>query len=177
MRVWIRPTRLARDHIRYRPSRTPRPCASKGITICIKILRRPPVLWITKSRRCRYDHCSKTIDIDRREPFLIRSIVYFSLDGHPVVTARLSEYDSVEGSSILVPRRIDIKWIERDSSVRLEFLTMKRFDNQAANKLFRSPRQRGEEDLGRETRIDQPPPPTVPAVLVPATQPQVTIER
>ena len=98
-------------------------------------------------------HLVKTIDIDRREPFLIRSIVLFN-DGHPVVVARLSDYKKIEGSDVLAARKIHMRWLAEDSSATLEFLTMKRFDKDIPQ-YFVSPLQAGKEGLGEVLRVDE----------------------
>jgi hypothetical protein len=102
-------------------------------------------------------YVTKTIDIDRFEPFLVRSLVYFSPDGRPIIQAKLDEYQPVTGSSVLAPRKIRIDWLYDRSWVELAFATMQRFDSPAGEKRFRSPREQGL-DLGEERRIDHPAP-------------------
>ncbi len=145
-----------------------------------------PLFWIGSSRYelifldrddTGQSYITRTIDIDRREPFLVRSIVHFRPDGHPVMSAKLFRYEVIQGSEVLAPRKIEIKWLERQSQVKLEFLTMRRFDKGAAEAYFVSPLQRGEKDLGLKTRVDQSPPTSLPAAALPATQPDAVMER
>lgn len=117
------------------------------------------------------------IHIDRREPFLIRSIVHFHPDGRPIMSAHLFDYGTIEGSDVLAPRRIEMEWLESQSSSKLEFLTMKRFDKPAAEKRFKSPLQRGEEGLGEVIRVDRSSVTPTPAASLPNAQPDAVMER
>jgi len=118
----------------------------------------------------------KAIDIDRREPFLVRSIVYFQ-HGRPVTVAKLSRYEVVEGSDVLAPRTIHIDLLEREGSAHLEFLTMKRFDKPGVDRFFVSPRQRGEKDLGEVIQVGREPSASRPTGSRPATQPSPVTQR
>jgi len=128
-----------------------------------------PVRWVGKDR---YElifmernatgqlYITKTVCIDRREPFLIREMALFNPDGLPYMTAELSKYKTIEGSDVLAPHRIRIESLSDKYIFRLEIKKIRRFDSQLAEKKYisRSPRQRGE-NLGQVQRIDRPPKP------------------
>ena len=114
-------------------------------------------------------HLVKTIDIDRRAPFLVRSVVYFRPNGKPMMQAELSEYEKIEGSDVLAPRKIRIKWLPDRGWVDLTFTTMLRFESSGASKLFRSPLERGLE-VGTIRRVDRPRPVSRPSTA-PASRP------
>ncbi len=100
----------------------------------------------------------RRISIDRRAPFLVREMIYYSPEGRPRVEAALSDYTPVGENGPLVPRRIHIHWPEKGSEMSLEFATLQRFrETPAVLKRFTSPVQQGR-DVGRMERVDQPPP-------------------
>ncbi|HSW44132.1 MAG TPA: hypothetical protein VLM89_01005 [Phycisphaerae bacterium] len=146
-----------------------------------------PALWVGSDfYELVFDHLdptdqkclTKVIDIDRREPFLVRSLVYFGAGGLPVVQARLDDYQSIGDSGVLAPRQIRIDWLPDRGWVELSFTTMQRFDNPAARSRFRSPREQGL-DIGESRRVDRPP--TAASPLQPASQntskPEVQVTR
>lgn len=98
---------------------------------------------------------TKTIDIDRRPPYLVREMVYFDPDGHPTLVAKLGDYREVGGSPVLAPRHIRMEWLDDGSWLDLTFNEMRRFDQPAAEKKFISPRQRGT-SLGEVERVGRP---------------------
>lgn len=98
---------------------------------------------------------SKAIDVDRHEPFLVKSLVYFRYDGRPIVQARLDDYEPIAGSAVLMPRRIRIDWLPDRGWVELRFTTMQRFAKPEAEARFRSPLERGL-DVGEIRRVDRP---------------------
>jgi len=101
-------------------------------------------------------YITKTIDLDRNEPFLVRSVVFFRSNGRPWMQAKLSDYRKVEGGGIVMaPHKIRMDWLPDRGWLELKFDNTKRFDNAAAEKRFLSPRQLGY-DLGREVRVDGP---------------------
>jgi len=122
---------------------------------------------------------AKTIDIERREPFLVRSIVYFRADGHPFMVAKLSEYKQIQGSTVLAPHKIRIEWRERQDRLELTFREMKRFDQPQAEKTYicRSPLQRGLVDPGCVERVDHPSWPGTRPTSSPAAQPDAVIKE
>lgn len=100
-------------------------------------------------------YITKTVDLDRAEPFLVRSVVFFKPDGNPWMQAKLSDYRKVEGGGIVMaPHKIRMNWLPDRGWLQLTFDNTKRFDNAAAERRFRSPRQLGYE-LGREVRVDR----------------------
>lgn len=120
-------------------------------------------------------YITKTVDLDRNEPFLVRSVVFFRPDGRPWMQAKLLDYRRVEGGGIVMaPCKIRMDWLPDRGWLELTFDSVKRFDNTAAEKRFRSPRQLGS-DLGREVRVDRPPSetsqPTPPPPAETATAP------
>jgi len=137
-----------------------------------------PVFWVSPSR---YEllyldrnpggelHLVKSIDIDRKPPFLIREMVHFRPDGHPNMVAKLSEYKTIQGSTVLAPHRIHMRWLGDNSWLELHFDNMKRFD-QSAGKKFISPRQKGGDLRGVE-RVDSPAPPATRPAPRSSTQP------
>jgi hypothetical protein len=100
-------------------------------------------------------HLDRTIDIDRKPPYFIREIVYFRPDGRPKMVAKLSEYRLVEGSKVLAPHLIKMRWLDNDSWMNLELNKMERFEKPSAESRFISPRQKGSH-LGSEKRVDIP---------------------
>jgi len=115
-------------------------------------------------------YLTKTIDVDRYEPFLVRSLVYFRRDGQPLMQAKLGDYRPIEGSGVLAPRLIRIDWLPDRGWVELTFATMQRFDNPAAQRRFRSPLQQGM-DVGEIRRLDRPRPPARAPSTLPASGP------
>ena len=112
---------------------------------------------------------SKAIDVDRHEPFLVKSLVYFRHDGRPVVQVGLDDYGPIAGSAVLMPRRIRIDWLPDRGWVELRFTTMQRFDKPEAEARFRSPLERGL-DVGEIRRVDRPTLPGADEAVRPAPQ-------
>lgn len=98
-------------------------------------------------------YTAKTIWIDRRPPYLVRRMVYYSAGGQARVDAYMDRYRVVEGSTVMVPCRIQIHWPQKGGHMRLEFATIKRFDSDSAARRFESPRQKGQE-VGPMERVD-----------------------
>lgn len=104
---------------------------------------------------------TRSVDIDRREPFLIREVVYFRRDGRPYLTADLNDYRPIDGTDVRAPRRVRVDWLDSEDWLELTFRKMGTFDTpaqaeRAYDKLIaRSPRERGEPGLGRQIRVDQ----------------------
>lgn len=115
-------------------------------------------------------YLTKTIDVDRYAPFLVRSLVYFRPDGQPMMQAKLGDYRKIDSSSVLAPRSIRIDWLPDRGWVELTFATMQRFDNPAAERRFRSPLQQGM-DVGEIRRLDRPRPPARAPSTLPASGP------
>jgi hypothetical protein len=131
-----------------------------------------PVFWVREAgyqliflERDEFgqSHISKVVEIDRRPPFLVRSITYFDPDGRPVMSVDLSEYKQVEDSTVLAPWRVLMRSLENDSRLEMKFLTMRRHKDARAEANFISPMQRGVQDLGRVIRVDDWQLPTRPA--------------
>lgn len=111
------------------------------------------VLIFLKQDRSNQRFISKKLAIDRKPPFLIRSVTYYTDNGQAYMTALLEDYRSIEGSEVLAPHLIKMAWLQRDSWVDLKFATMERFDSERAETRFTSPRQK-DRDIGRMIRID-----------------------
>jgi hypothetical protein len=148
---------------------------------------RGPVLWVVEAEyqlifmdvdETGQSYIAKVMDVGRRPPYLIDSIRYFNRDGVPSMLVRLSDYREVEGSKVLAPRRIEMRSLENDNHMTLEFASMKRFEQPEAQKLFISPMQRADRNLSYVRRVDgwrpSSRPVSSPATLpsaMPATQP------
>ncbi|UCD27379.1 MAG: hypothetical protein JSV03_09630 [Planctomycetota bacterium] len=115
-------------------------------------------------------YITKTLCIERREPFLIREIIFSNLSGRQIMNATLSKYKTIEGSNVLVPHQIEILSLKSKNHLKLDFDKMERFDNPAAEEqlISQSPRQRGER-LGHVERIDEPSQLSLPPTLSPTT--------
>jgi len=114
---------------------------------------------------------AKAVNVDRFPPFLIRSVMYFRRDGHPLMLAKLSDYRNISGIDVLAPHHILIDWLTDKGTLALEFGTMERFDKPAAEKRFLSPLRRGL-DVGMVERVDHPPLPET----MPSTRPEPSTE-
>lgn len=107
---------------------------------------------------------SKTIDIARTPPYLVRSVVYFEPDGRPWMQATLDDYQPVAQTDepVLAPHRLRLKWLPDRGWLELRIGNMKRFDKPAAERLFVSPRQ-ADRQLGDVIRVDEPAMATLPS--------------
>lgn len=122
-----------------------------------------PIFWVGPNRYelLFMDHAAgrqylaRTVDIDRKAPFLMRETVYFSTDGHPKVVAKLGDYRQVEGSQVLAPHHLRMEWVADGSWLDLRFNRMRRSDDERAEKKFVSPRQRGTH-LGHMEHVGRP---------------------
>jgi len=132
-----------------------------------------PVFWVGSTRYAllfmaeddagqRY--LTKKIAIDRSPPYLVRSVVYFAPDGHPLVIAGLSDYRPIEGGTALAPHRIRFEWPARRSRVELTFSGMQRFDKPEARQRFVAPHASGR-DLGEMIRLGTPQPTSFPSAV------------
>jgi hypothetical protein len=101
-------------------------------------------------------YLSRTVDIDRREPFLIREVVFFHPDGHPIITAKLSEYGQVPGTAVTAPHHVEMRWLDQDSWLQMQIGKM---DNAGEGGLlatkFVSPLSQGRH-VGKVERVDRP---------------------
>lgn len=100
---------------------------------------------------------SKSVAISRRPPFLVSTITYYNPGSQPWLRAELKEYRPIEGTSVLTPRRIEIRSLEDQSRMTLEFGNMKPSDNTRVEqeRIIRSPLDR-REDVGEIIRLDRP---------------------
>ncbi len=102
-------------------------------------------------------YLSRKVRVDREPPYLIREILFYAPDGHPIVSATLSQYGTVRGSTVLAPHRIAMKWLEQDSWLDLEIGRMENAGTGIAGmeKRFIPPLQQGR-DVGVVERVDHP---------------------
>lgn len=99
---------------------------------------------------------AKRVRVDRRPPFLVREVDYLRPNGRPSMTAKLSRYRTVDGTSVLVPHHVVLDWPDRRERLELEFNRMDRFEDvRKAAAQFRSPREQGR-DVGEQIRVDTP---------------------
>ncbi len=131
-----------------------------------------PVFWVGTTRyallfmaedAAGQRYLTKKIAIDRLAPHLVRSVVYFAPDGHPLVIAELSDYRPIEGAAALAPHRIRFEWPARRSRVELTFSGMQRFDKPEARERFVPPHASGR-DLGEVIRLGTARPTSFPSV-------------
>jgi len=97
----------------------------------------------------------KTVYIDRWQPFLIREIVFSDEYGKEVMRAKLSHYETIEGSNVRVPHRIKLYGPGDKYKIDLDFKKITRFDKPAAEVKFISPMEQGKKNLGIIKRIDE----------------------
>ncbi len=86
-------------------------------------------------------HITHTMEIDRAPPYLVRSIDFFSPEGHPTVRAELSDHRAITDSEVLAPRRIRMTLLPDRGWMEMTFANMRRFDRPQAEARF-SPRPR-----------------------------------
>jgi len=100
---------------------------------------------------------SKSVAIGRRPPFLINRVTYYNPAGQAWLSAELKNYRPIENTSVLTPRRIEIRSLEDDSRINLEFSNVRPSDNVRVEqeRILRSPLQRGE-NVGEIIRLDRP---------------------
>lgn len=149
----------------------------KGPTMWVGT-RRYELLFLEDDETGQY-RLAKAVDIDRSPPYLVRSIVYFRRNGVPAVRAELSNHSRVENTGVLVPKKIRIEWLGKDSWVELTFGTLSVFEeSEAVIRRFQSPRQRGveESDLGRMIRVGETSRPESPGVPAPGNGPDTITE-
>ncbi len=114
---------------------------------------------------------ARTLFIERRKPYLVRWIIYYSQEGRQIMQADLENYDQVPGTIVRVPRKITLKSLTNESYVKLTFATLRVSDNTVieSKRIARSPLDRGEE-VGEVLRLDEPASPQAPATD-PGSQP------
>lgn len=102
-------------------------------------------------------YVTKIVSVDRRPPFLIRSIFYYSPEGRPVMQADLRDLVRVGGTDVLVPKEVELRSLQGASHIRLRFTTLQPADNLLVEqqRIARSPLERGE-NVGEVIRLDGP---------------------
>jgi hypothetical protein len=100
----------------------------------------------------------KRIHIDRRAPYLIRSVVFLSPAGRETAVARLGNYKWVRNAAVLVPHSVRIDWPARGEFLYMDFHKMQPYEKNP-DRVFVSPRQLGRH-VGNEIRVDRKPVPT-----------------
>jgi len=100
---------------------------------------------------------SKTVAIGRRPPFLVSRVTYYNPSGKPWMRAELKDYRPIEDTAVLAPRRIEIRSLEDQSWINLEFSNVRPSDNPRVEqeRILRSPLERGEK-VGEIIRLDRP---------------------
>lgn len=103
-------------------------------------------------------HKARTVEVSRRPPFLTTGIIYYNSLGRAWLRADLTDYRPIEGTSVLVPRKVKVQSLQDKSRLSLEFSNMRPSDNQQIEpqRIARSPLQRGE-DVGEIIRMDRAP--------------------
>lgn len=148
---------------------------------------RGPVLWVVEAEyqlvfldvdETGQSYITKVMDVGRRPPYLIDSVRHFNRDGVPTMLVGLSDYRKVEGSEVLAPRRIEMRSLENENQMTLQFSEMKRYEQAGVESYFISPMQRGDRNLSHVRRVDGwrpfPRPSSGPATLpssTPTTRP------